>query len=249
MSDILIDRTDGVLRITINRPDRLNSLDTPMVEAISDALSDADGVRVAVITGEGRAFCAGAAMAKDTVNPGILQAIDRLIHTITGTPFPVIAAINGVAAGVGCSIAVASDLVVAKSSTYFLQAFINIGLMPDGAANELLAASIGRARAMKLVLGGERLPAEEAERIGLISHCVADEEFDTTVASLVEKFGSGPTLAYARTKAAINAASIPTLTETLVREAEGQTALAITKDHAEGVAAFVEKRPATFSGT
>lgn len=249
MSDILVDRTGGVLRITLNRPERLNSLDTAMVDAISDALADAQGVRVAVITGEGRAFCAGAVMAKDAVNPGILDAIDRIIHTITGAPFPVIAAVNGIAAGVGCSIAVASDLVVAKSSSYFLQAFINIGLMPDGAANELLAASVGRARAMKLVLGGEKLPAPEAEAMGLISHCVPDEEFDATVEALVEKFSNGPTLAYARTKAAVNAASIPTITQTLAREAEGQTALAATSDHAEGVAAFVEKRTASFTGS
>lgn len=248
MTDVLVDRRDGVLRITINRPDRLNALDTSMVEAISDALADAEGVRVAVITGEGRAFSSGAVMAKDAVNPGILEAIDRLIHTITDAPFPVVAAVNGIAAGVGCSIVVACDVSIARSSGYVLQAFVNIGLMPDGAATELLAASIGRTRAMRLLLSGEKLPAEQAVEWGLLTRAVADDDFDAAVEQVVAGFAAGPTRAYARTKEAVNAASLPTLGATLDREAAGQTELAGTSDHAEGKAAFIEKRAANFAG-
>lgn len=248
MTDVLIDRQDGVLRITLNRPDRLNALDTDMVNTVAAALEDAEGVRVAVITGEGRAFSSGAAMAKDTVNPGILAAIDRLIHAITQAPYPVVAAVNGLAAGVGCSIVVAADVSIARSSGYVLQAFINIGLMPDGAATELLAASIGRTRAMNLMLSGQKLPADEAVAMGLLTHSVPDEEFDEFVEAAVARFAAGPTVAYAQTKAAVNAASLPTLGETLDREAEGQTLLAGTADHEEGKAAFLEKRPPHFLG-
>lgn len=248
MTDVLTDVTDGVLRITINQPERLNSVTTQMLDTVSDALEQSDGVRVAVLTGAGRAFCAGAVMRPGGVDPGILAAADRVIHALTGAPFPVIAAVNGVAAGIGCSLAVASDLVIAKSSTYFLQAFVNVGLMPDGAATDLLAASIGRARAMKLVLDGERLPADEAERIGLIAASVADQEFEAAVEAAVAKYAGGPTQAYRLTKAAVNAASLPGLAESLDRETEGQTFLSSTADFAEGVDAFANKRPANFTG-
>ena len=248
MTDVLVDRRDGVLRITINRPVRLNALDTPMVEAISDALADADGVRVAVITGEGRAFSSGAAMAKDTVNPGILEAIDRLIHTITDSPFPVVAAVNGIAAGVGCSIVVACDVSIAKTTGYVLQAFVNIGLMPDGAATELLAASIGRTRAMRLMLSGEKLPAEQALEWGLLTQVVPEDEFDAAVEEAVGRFAAGPTRAYAKTKESVNAASLSTLGATLEREAAGQLELGVSADHEEGKAAFIEKRAANFTG-
>lgn len=248
MTDVLIDQQDGVLRITLNRPDRLNALDTDMVNAVAAALEEAEGVRVAVITGVGRAFSAGAAMAKDTVNPAILAAIDRVIHAITQAPFLVIAAVNGVAAGVACSIAVAADVSIARSSAYVLQAFVNIGLMPDGAATELLAASIGRTRAMRLMLTGEKLPVEEAVAMGLITYSVPDDEFEEVVESTVAKLAAGPTAAYVQTKLAVNAASLPSLGESLDREAEGQTMLADTHDHVEGKAAFLEKRAARFQG-
>jgi len=248
MTDVLVDQQDGVLRITLNRPDRLNAVDTAMLTTVAEAIETAEGARVAVITGVGRAFSSGAAMAKDTVNPGILEAIDRTIHAITQAPFPVIAAVNGIAAGVACSIAVASDISIARSSAYVLQAFVNIGLMPDGGATELLAASIGRTRAMRLMLTGEKLPVEEAVAMGLITYSVPDDEFEQIVESTVARFAAGPTLAYARTKAAVNAASLPFLGESLDREAEGQTALADSADHEEGKTAFIEKRPASFIG-
>ena len=248
MSELLVERSEGVLRITINAPDRLNSVTTEMLNQISDELDSNEGVRVAVLTGNGRAFCSGAVMRAGAADAEILAAADRLIHTMTQSAFPIVAAVNGLAAGIGSSIALACDVQITKDSDYFLQAFINVGLMPDGAANELLAASIGRTRALKLLLSGERLPNPEGVRIGLITHAVPEEEWQTLVDRTIETFATGPTLAYAATKQAVNAASLPQLSETLKREATGQLALGQTADFEEGVKAFVEKRKANFQG-
>lgn len=248
MNDVLVDREDGVLRITLNRPDRLNAVDAGMLSAISDALADAEGVRVAVLTGEGRAFCSGALTTEGVDARSVLDGISRLITTIMDAPFPVVAAVNGVAAGVGCSVAVACDVSIAASSGYVLQAFVNIGLMPDGAATALLAASIGRTRAMRLMLTGEKLPADEAVELGLLTYAVPDEEFEQFVQATIQRLAGGPTLAYAKTKAAVNAATVPLLAATLEREAAGQLELSSTADHAEGRTAFIEKRSARFTG-
>lgn len=248
MTDLLVDRTDGVLTLTLNCPDRLNSVTTEMFEQMSDALEDVDGVRVAVLTGEGRAFCSGAVMRPDVTNTGILEAADRLIHALTGAPFPVVAALNGLTAGIGSSLALASDFQVAKDSDYFLQAFVNIGLMGDGAAHELIAASIGRARATRMLMLGEKLPNTEAFAAGLITHCVTADEWKPTVDGLVEKLKTGPTLAYSRIKSTINGASLPHLDQTLQTETAEQTALGASRDFAEGVSAFAEKRRANFTG-
>lgn len=248
MSELLIERSEGVLRITINAPDRLNSVTTEMLNQISDELDNNEGIRVAVLSGTGRAFCSGAVMRPGAANSAILEAADRLIHTMTQAPFPIVAAVNGLAAGIGSSIALACDVQIAKDTDYFLQAFINVGLMPDGAANELLAASIGRTRALKLLLSGERLPNLEGVRIGLITHAVPEDEWQTLVDSTIETFATGPTLAYAATKQAVNAASLPELSETLKREAKGQFELGQTADFTEGVQAFAEKRKANFQG-
>lgn len=248
MSELMVERGDGVLRITINAPDRLNSVTTAMLNQMSDELDLCEGVRVAVITGSGRAFCSGAVMQPGATDTGILEAAERLIHTMTQSPFPIVAAVNGLAAGIGSSIALACDVQVTKDSDYFLQAFVNVGLMPDGAANELLAASIGRTRALKLLLSGERLPNPEGVSIGLISHAVPETEWQEFVESTIERFATGPTLAYAATKRAVNAASLPQLSETLKRETIGQTELGQTADFAEGVRAFSEKRKANFQG-
>ncbi len=247
--DVRIEREDGVLRITLAAPDRLNSVTTEMFEAMSDALEDVDGVRVAVLTGEGRAFCSGAVMRPGVTNSGILEAADRLIHALVDAPFPVVAALNGLAAGIGSSLALASDFQIAKEDDYFLQAFVNIGLMGDGAAHELIAASIGRARATRLLMLGEKLPNREAFEAGLITHCVGAEEWQATVDGLVDRLKSGPTLAYARIKSTINGVTLASLDETLRIEATEQTFLGATNDFAEGVAAFTEKRAAKFTGS
>lgn len=250
--ELVISTEDGILRITLNAPDRLNSVTTEMFETISDALDaaseSASGVRLAVLTGEGRAFCSGAVMRPGAANAQILEAADRLIHAMTGAPFPIVAALNGLAAGIGSSLALASDFQVAKDSDYFLQAFINVGLMGDGAAHELIAASIGRARATKLLMLGEKLPNSEAYAAGLITHCVPEGEWQATVDALVEKLATGPTRAYAKIKSTINAAALLNLDATLSAETEGQTELGESPDFVEGVTAFAEKRKANFTG-
>lgn len=248
MTDLTIERADGVLRLTFTCPDRLNSVTTEMLGQITAALADTDGVRVAVLSGEGRAFCSGAVMVPGAVNEGILEAADRTIHALTQSPFPVIAAVNGLAAGIGSSLALACDLQVTRESDYFLQAFVNVGLMGDGGAHALIAASVGRARAMRLLLAGERLPNPEAFAAGLISHCVPDDEWQATVDALVDRFATGPTLAYSRIKSTVNAASLTQLDDVIDRETKGQTFLGASADHREGVQAFSEKRRANFTG-
>ncbi len=247
--DVRIERQDGVLRITFTAPQRLNSVTTEMFELMSDALEDTDGVRVAVLTGEGRAFCSGAVMRPGAANSEILNAADRLIHALTQAPFPVVAALNGLAAGIGSSLALASDFQVAKEDDYFLQAFVNVGLMGDGAAHELIAASIGRARATRLLMLGEKFANRDAFDAGLITHLVAEQDWQATVDGLVEKLATGPTLAYARIKSTINAAALLNLDQTLRAETVEQTFLGQTSDFTEGVAAFTEKRRANFTGS
>lgn len=258
MSDFLQSSQDGsVLTLTLNKPDRLNALDAALGKEVYDALKKADNdssVRVVVLTGAGRGFSAGADLARDREAEAELDAGDLLTHAnntvtlISTMSKPVISAVNGVAAGVGVSYALAADICIAKESASFLLAFSRIGLMPDGGATLWAAASIGRARAMDMALTAEQIPAATAAQWGLISRVVADDEFEQAVADLAAKLGSGPTKAYAKTKAAINASSIELLEQALEREVVGQTELLKSKDNAEGVAAFREKRAANFTG-
>ncbi len=248
MSDLRIETVDGVLRLTLTAPDRLNSVTTDVLDQIAEALETADGVRVAVLTGEGRAFCSGAVMVPGAVNTGILEAADRVIHALTDAPFPVVAAVNGLAAGIGCSLALACDFQVTRESDYVLQAFVNVGLMGDGGAHALLAASIGRARAMRMIMLGEKLANPDAFAAGLITHCEPDDQWQGAVDALVDRLATGPTLAYSRIKATVNAASLAQLDDVIDRETEGQTFLGSSADFTEGVAAFSEKRPARFAG-
>ncbi|MGJ9411852.1 enoyl-CoA hydratase [Aeromicrobium sp. CF4.19] len=244
--EIVVSTKDDVLTITLNRPDALNAVDGPILQAAADAVEQTTA-RVVVITGTGRAFCAGADLHR--IQQGGTQAGgNRLVRTMLSAPRPVVAAVNGPAAGIGSSVALAADLTVAHESAYFLQAFVNIGLMPDGGGTQLVAASLGRARAHRMALLGERLPAEEAARLGLIEQCWSDGEYADGLAALVERLAAGPTLAYAETKAALNAATLAGLDATLDREMAGQDRLGASKDFEEGVAAFLAKRPATFEG-
>lgn len=246
--ELLVANDDGVLRITINAPERLNSLDTPLVHEIADAFLEHAEARVAVITGAGTAFCAGAKLSTDGPNPGILDAVTRLITAMTASSYPIVAGVDGPAAGLGCSIALAADLTVASARSYFLQAFVRVGLMPDGGAHELLSASIGRARASWLAMSGEKLPALEAHAWGLIAACLPDGEYADFLETLVQRLATGPTLALARTKKALNAVTMPGLARTLDYENAAQTLLLGSADYREGVAAFAAKRPAEFHG-
>ena len=246
-------RSQGVLRITIDRPDRLNALNVPILEEMARLIrgSATDGTRVVVITGAGRGFSSGADVGPDGSAPGLdtLDAANALAETIAASPRIVIAAVNGVAAGVGCSIALTCDLVVAKESASFMLAFTKIGLMPDGGASLLVPAAVGRARAMRMALLAEKIPASVAQEWGLISHVVSDEGYEAEVESLIAQVASGAPLALAATKKAVNQASIELLTAALGREREGQGALLASSDFAEGMAAFQQKRPAEFSGS
>ena len=245
---VLIDTTDGVLTITWNEPDRLNALTADMLNVAADAIEGAAGVRLIVVTGSGRAFSSGAALGPDFDGAATLDGANRLVRAMTRTPVPVVSAVNGIAAGVGVSIAIAADITLARSSGYFLLAFVNIGLMPDGGATELVAASIGRARANRMAMLGERLSADDAAEIGLIYKSLDDEAYDAELAMLVDKLGNGPTVALGTMKAAITATTLSHLDEALDREREGQIALFATGDFAEGGQAFIEKRKAEFTG-
>jgi enoyl-CoA hydratase/carnithine racemase len=243
--ELLLVEEDGVLTLTFNRPQVMNALDGAMLARAAEAVETTDA-RVVVVTGAGRSFSAGADLRR-LERGGTHENGNRLVRAIVATERPVVAAVNGPAAGIAMSVALAADLTVAHESAYFLQAFVNIGLMPDGGATELLAASVGRARAARLSLLGERLPAAEAAQMGLIDRCCGDD-YAETVAGLVAKLAAGPTRAYAATKQAMNANTLRHLDETLERELRLQRGLADTVDSKEGIQAFLDKRPARFEG-
>jgi enoyl-CoA hydratase len=256
MTEGLSIRTDaGALWIRLDRPEHLNALTADMADRVAEEIEQAaarDEVRVVVLQGTGPAFSSGAdlsgADAHENFDVSALDRANRIIRAITMLPKPCVAAVNGVAAGVGCSAALACDLVIATESASFLLAFARIGLMPDGGATATVAASVGRARAMRMALLGEALPAGEAYDAGLVSHLVPDADFDETVSKLVRRLAAGPPLAYAATKKAVNAATLDRLEGALEQERSGQTVLLRTADAAEGMRAFSEKRRPVFRG-
>jgi enoyl-CoA hydratase len=244
---ITIDVADGVLSITWNNPERLNAFSAAMLGATAEAIESAsDNVRVIVMRGAGRAFSAGGDVSG--LNVEMINTGHRLVRAITRARHPVISGVNGPAVGIACSIAIAADLTLAKRSSDFLMPFVNLGLMPDGGSTELLAASIGRARAHEMVMLGERLSADAAAQLGLIYKSVADDAYDDELRLLVNKMRNGPTQALAATKKAIAATTLPHLDEALDRERATQLGLLETSDGREGRRAFLEKRKAGFVG-
>ena len=219
--------SDGALRLTLNRPEVFNALTGEMADEVAAVIEGAtarDDVRVIVMTGTGPAFSTGADISGADAHEGFdvtaLDRANRIIRAIVGVDKPVVAAVNGVAAGVGCSAALASDIVVATESASFLLAFARIGLMPDGGATATVAASIGRARAMRMALLAEPLSAREAYDAGLVTHVTSDEDFTPTVEKIVSRLAAGPPLAYAAAKKAINAATLHGLEDALELRAD-----------------------------
>lgn len=247
IGDLLVEVADGVLTLTWNRPDALNSL-TPelLTEAAGVVESIPDEVRLVVLTGNGRAFSSGAAIGADPDET--LDTAAHFVQTLVACEVPVLVAINGLVAGVGVSIALAGDITVASDSAYFLPAFVNIGLIPDGGATELIASAIGRSRATRMMMLGERLPAREAFDAGLITHVVEDAAFVQERDRLITHLGHGPTRAYREMKRIITDTTLGRFEQTVAAETAAQRSLFGTPDQIEGIQAFQERRPPVFQG-
>jgi enoyl-CoA hydratase len=261
IDDLSVSLDGTVLSVTFNRPDSLNSLTAAMVETLCDVLERAGAdpaVKVVRLGGAGRGFCAGAGISAEDqavargagagagIDP-LLEAINRAVPLITGLPKPVVAVVHGPAAGVGVSLALACDIVLASETAFFLLAFTKIGLMPDGGASALVAASVGRARAMKMALLAERLPANEAFEYGLVSSVHPADGLEAEAAAVIHKLTSGPAIALRKTKQAINAATLTELDGALTRETEGQAVLIKSRDFKEGTEAFQQRRTPAFT--
>ena len=255
MSELEVGLDAGVLRLTLNRPDHFNALSSDMVVGLLTELRDATGrddVRVVLLTGTGAAFSAGADLEGDRpqekYDGGSVDAANVLIRAILELDKPVVCGLNGIAAGVGMSVALACDLIVAKQSAALTLAFTGIGLMPDGGATATVAASVGRARAMRLALTSDVLGAQEAYDAGLVTHVFADDDYDAGLAKVVDRLAKGAPLAFAATKKAVNAATLGGLEDAFARERAGQSVLLRTEDVGEGMRAFLEKRRPAFQG-
>lgn len=249
----------GIARLTLNRPERLNSFNGRMHEEMRAALARAagDGARVLVLTGAGRGFCAGQDLGDRQVAPDgeradLGESIERnykpLVLALRGFPAPTIAAVNGVAAGAGASLALACDLVIAAQSATFIQAFGKLGLVPDSGATWFLPRLVGSARALGLAMLGERLAAADAAAWGLIWRCVEDAGFPGAVERLAAELAAAPTRGLVRTREAMQASATNTLAAQLDVERDLQRELGYTDDYAEGVAAFAGKRAPRFTG-
>ena len=252
-------RRGAELRIELNRPDRMNAWDEQFGRDLGAAVREAaaDDVRAVVITGAGRAFSSGADLQAGfdptpEGHPDVLTPLRELYHPIIAAvrrlPKPVVAAVNGPAVGIGCSLALACDLVIARESAYFLLAFVNIGLVPDGGASLLVPERAGLARAAEMAMLGERIPAPRAVAWGLANRVVADDEFDAEVDALAARLAAGPTGAYARIKRQLNAWLMSRMEDQLDLEAALQQEAAASADFREGALAFLQRREPDFGG-
>jgi enoyl-CoA hydratase len=257
IDDLCVELADGVLSVTLNRPDSLNSLTAAMLRGIADAMKRAASdprVRVVRFGGAGRGFSSGAGISEEDQSQksvdgpaSVLDAANGAVRSIVNLPKPVVAVVHGPCAGVGASLALACDVVLASEKAFFMLAFTKIGLMPDGGASALIAASIGRHRAMRMALLAERIPAAEAFDWGLVTAVYPADEFDAEVAKVVDTLVSGPVVALRKTKDAINAATLTELEDALEREKQGQLTLLESSDFREGTRAFQQRRAATFT--
>jgi 2-(1,2-epoxy-1,2-dihydrophenyl)acetyl-CoA isomerase len=258
--NVAVQRREGVMTIELNRPDSLNAWDQALGEellaAVREAASDA-AVRAVVVTGAGRAFSSGADLkAGFEPTPGgapdvrtrLTQRYHPIITGIRRMPKPVVAAVNGPAVGIGCSLALACDLILAAESAYFLLAFVNIGLVPDGGSSVLVPERVGFARAAEMAMLGERVPAAQALEWGLVNRVVPDAELAGEARALAERLAAGPTASYAGSKRQLNAWRFARMEEQLELEASIQQEMAGSGDFREGVQAFLERRSPRFQG-
>ncbi|HEX6140196.1 MAG TPA: enoyl-CoA hydratase-related protein [Candidatus Limnocylindria bacterium] len=246
---------DGVATVTLNRPESLNALNTSMrreLLAAFKALARDEAVRAVVLTGEGRGFCSGADLRGGDEERSFRRVLtaeyNPLMTAIRELPRPVIAAVNGVAAGAGVSLALACDLVYAAEEARFIQAFVRIGLVPDSGSTRSLVRALGRHRAAALIFSGEPMSATEAHAAGLVNRVVPGTELLATVAEAARSLAAAPTRAIAYAKRLINAAENASLADSMALEADLQELAGRTADHAEGLAAFTEKREPRFLG-
>jgi 2-(1,2-epoxy-1,2-dihydrophenyl)acetyl-CoA isomerase len=257
---LLVEQDGGVLTVTMNRPEKLNAFNDTMLREMTEAIEAAaqdDTIRCVVITGAGRAFGSGQDLTSFMVRSDTsestkvsdhLTKYHRLVFAIRGMPKPVIAAIQGVAAGISCNIALACDLRIAADNARFIEAFARIGLIPDGGGGFFLPRLVGMGKAMEMSMLADEVSGLEAERIGLVNKCVPLAEFESTTKALAYRLAKGPTRAYALIKELIHISVASDLKTTLQLEGELQDKAFETADHREGVAAFLEKRPAKYTG-
>ncbi|HWX11182.1 MAG TPA: 2-(1,2-epoxy-1,2-dihydrophenyl)acetyl-CoA isomerase PaaG [Trinickia sp.] len=252
------DASARVATVTLNRPDKLNSFTREMHAELRSALDEiaATKARALVLTGAGRGFCAGQDLADLTFEPGSMtdlgalidENFNPLVRRLQALPLPVIAAVNGIAAGAGANLALACDITLAARSSTFIQSFVKIGLIPDSGGTALLPQRIGMARALGLAITGDKLSAEQAERWGLIWQVVDDAELAGAAARLAAQLAQQPTRAIAAIKLAMRTGMTQTFDRQLDLERDLQRELGTSHDYAEGVAAFAEKRAARFEG-
>ncbi|HLI08462.1 MAG TPA: enoyl-CoA hydratase-related protein [Ktedonobacteraceae bacterium] len=257
---LLISQDGGVLTITMNRPEVLNAVNDVMLDEMGEVLEEAGGageVRCVVITGAGRAFGAGADLRGFAQLHGSgepikvsehLQKYHRIVRAIRTLPKPVIAAVRGVAAGASCNLALACDLRIAADDARFLEAFARIGLIPDAGGGFFLPRLVGFGKAMEMAMLADEVSGPEAERIGLVNKCVPLDEFEAATQALARRLAKGPTRAYGLIKELMNSSIQSDLETTLRLEGALQDIAIATADHREGVAAFLQKRPANYTG-
>lgn len=254
---IKYEKANGVATLTLNRPEVYNALNDEITFEIQAALKEAkrdQEVRVLVLTGEGKAFCSGQDLKASAAQPdrsfsnSLHKRYNPIVRAITEMPKPVICRLNGVAAGAGCSFALACDLIVAGESAKLIEVFVNIGLVLDSGSSYFLPRLVGSAKAFELATMGTRVSASEAEKMGLISKCVPDDELDQAVKSYTDYYASAPTKAIGIIKKMLNKSQGSTLNEMLDYEAYCQDIAGATHDYKEGTTAFLEKRKAAFKG-
>ena len=256
--DMIRTARDGdVLTITLNRPERLNAATPEMFDEIGRVIDNLDGARAVLIHGEGRGFCSGADLAARGERPltggegayaALTGSFNPTMLKLSRLPVPIVTAVNGPAAGIGCSLALAGDFCIAGTSAYFLQAFVNIGLVPDGGASWMLARLIGKARATEMMLLGERIHGPKAAEWGLIHKSVADEVVLDEARTLAARLAAGPTIALGLMRRGLAEALDGDYAAALLREAENQRTAGSTADAMEGAASFLMKRKAVFRG-